>query len=518
MPTSIQEYRKNLLGGDFFLTQYSVQLRDLRNNPDFMKFVSEIASMAQVANMDIKAENNLAKKTFYEKQAYYNFPSYKHIADRVKEQGYAKNSAAISAYCVMRMFQEGADLDSIMGTGGKALTPQVPAEEYIPNDDEDAERWNEICFLVNRYRTPNASERDFQIEAENVFEKLGWSRYRGEIATQVMIPVGSSRNVYADIVLCDNNTNSVVVELKKPDAGISERNVDQLFSYMRLLKLDYGILIGDTIKFFYDDPENPEPPVQVVEIPFIANSADGVDFCRAISHDAFSKDRLDGFVQTLSKRASLNEQSTRLLKLITSSEGVTLVRQAMFQFFCEKYSPDVVNKVLDEIRVDIAVGKDSLCGSGAGVDKDGDEKAVSGFNVECTYAPHAHRGNGIGNTSNANSDPESLSTPANNDEFNGMKIGQIANEILRGMLEQDAASAEEISDMQTAGFSKTAFDLNYPLLVATDSTYPHERYYSKPLMIKGREYKLCSQWFEGASNNDRPYLVQWIREHGKNQQ
>ena len=62
-------------------------------------------------------------------------------------------------------------------------------------------------------------------------------------------------------------------------------------------------------------------------------------------------------------------------------------------------------------------------------------------------------------------------------------------------------------------YSKQFFGLNYPLLARTDGAYDPVRYYSKPLTIDGVTYKLCSQWFETAANNDRPYLLKWINEH-----
>jgi hypothetical protein len=78
------------------------------------------------------------------------------------------------------------------------------------------EVWEEICFIVDRYRKNGASERDFQIEAENIFEKLGWSRRLEEIITQESIPVGSAQRVKPDIIIVRDGRRCLVVELKKP--------------------------------------------------------------------------------------------------------------------------------------------------------------------------------------------------------------------------------------------------------------------------------------------------------------
>lgn len=465
MGTAKKDYLSSLLGNDLFLKQFTPQLRALNQDAAFMNLINQISAEASKNRCDFEAEKNLAKKAFYEQAIYFKFPEYKKIADTVKGQGYAKASAAISTYCAMRMKQESQGISFENKMPGEALTPSTEPADYVPTDDEDAERWNEICFLVNRYRTPNATERDFQIEAENIFEKLGWSRYKGEVASQVTIPVGAAQSVRPDIVLNFGGQNALVVELKKPNAGISSRNIDQLFSYMRLLKLDYGILIGDTIQVYFDDPETMDAPVQIVEIPFIANSADGVEFCKTIAHEDFSSSRLNEYAKSLMQRGSMADQVQELFKLLCSAEAPSLVRQALFQFFCERYAPEVVNRTLDRINIEAAIGSSSP------------------------------------------------TDPKHNDEYSDMKVGELANKVLRALLENGAASDEELVKMQSANYSKAAFDLNYPLLVPARAPHTRVRYYANPLTIKGVEYKLCSQWFENASNNDRPYLLRWIREH-----
>lgn len=76
------------------------------------------------------------------------------------------------------------------------------------------EAWNEICFIVNRCRQANSSESSFQIEAENIFEKLGWSRYKEEVVSQQIINVGSAHTVRPDIVISNGQENLYVIELK----------------------------------------------------------------------------------------------------------------------------------------------------------------------------------------------------------------------------------------------------------------------------------------------------------------
>lgn len=99
------------------------------------------------------------------------------------------------------------------------------------------------------------------------------------------------------------------------------------------------------------------------------------------------------------------------------------------------------------------------------------------------------------------------------DAYEELKIGKIVQLVLRPILESGEVSAEEIEKMQDVDYSLETFGINYPLLVKQDAEYDRVRYYSNPVVIDGDNYMLCSQWFEVAANNDRPYLLKWLSEH-----
>jgi addiction module RelB/DinJ family antitoxin len=104
-----------------------------------------------------------------------------------------------------------------------------------------------------------------------------------------------------------------------------------------------------------------------------------------------------------------------------------------------------------------------------------------------------------------------------NDPYPTMKVGEIAKNVLRPMIANGAATDEEIDLMQQAEYSKSVFDLNYPLLARAES-FDRSRYYVTPFEVRGIRYVLCSQWFESSINNDRPYLLRWIAEHSQERQ
>ena len=101
----------------------------------------------------------------------------------------------------------------------------------------------------------------------------------------------------------------------------------------------------------------------------------------------------------------------------------------------------------------------------------------------------------------------------NQDDYAELKVGQIARIIMREILESGKVDADEINRLQSERYSKDSLGLNYPALVIADSEYDAVRYYSDPILINGVKYKLCSQWFEMPANDDRPYLIDWIKKY-----
>lgn len=99
-----------------------------------------------------------------------------------------------------------------------------------------------------------------------------------------------------------------------------------------------------------------------------------------------------------------------------------------------------------------------------------------------------------------------------NDTLSELKVGKIAQTFLREALESDNVTDEEISLMLTKDYSKSVFGIDFPLLVPTEEECDSVRYYAKPLTIRGKRYRLCSQWFEVSTNNDRPFLLAWLNE------
>ncbi|MEH6942048.1 HNH endonuclease [Bacillus sp. JJ722] len=96
------------------------------------------------------------------------------------------------------------------------------------------------------------------------------------------------------------------------------------------------------------------------------------------------------------------------------------------------------------------------------------------------------------------------------------KEGVIAQTVLKKILESNKIPITEIQLLQTQEYSKSTLNLNYPLLKEINymsdvdqQKKDHKgrnRYYKTPIVVNGKKYLLCSQWY----NYNRQYLLKWI--------
>lgn len=98
--------------------------------------------------------------------------------------------------------------------------------------------------------------------------------------------------------------------------------------------------------------------------------------------------------------------------------------------------------------------------------------------------------------------------PNKSAEISGIKIGKLAQDSFRQLIESGKVSSEELSNLQDEQYSKNTLDINYPCLVLEQDLKEElqRRYYKTPIVYQGTSYRLCSQWFE----YNRPYIKKWI--------
>ena len=109
--------------------------------------------------------------------------------------------------------------------------------------------------------------------------------------------------------------------------------------------------------------------------------------------------------------------------------------------------------------------------------------------------------------------PRIQTTEESEEIYAEMKIGKVAQMVMRPILESGRLPDSEVLQLQNKAYCNEILSLNFPLLVKADAEYDKARYYKEPIHVNGADYVMCSQWVERPDNNDRPFLMKWIREH-----
>ncbi len=197
------------------------------------------------------------------------------------------------------------------------------------------EKWNQFVYVLCEAKKKDVDEDTYHTLIENQLQLLNWMMYKGEICHKPNIPIGNSKFIQPDILIKSDNEEQFVIEVKRPVHSQTERERVQLESYMRQLKLDVGIYIGEHIEVFYDKPKSKDA-VSVMRIPLEIDNKLGAKFVENFFRDNFSRDAIVGFceerIKEIQRQASLNKIKESLI-----ADAQTQITESLKPYLMEKY-------------------------------------------------------------------------------------------------------------------------------------------------------------------------------------
>lgn len=187
--------------------------------------------------------------------------------------------------------------------------------------------WKNIYKDFSDAKSARLPEKFFQAKIEGVFKyALQWL---GDIVAEETIHIGSATSIRPDFVLYQDDVPQVVIEAKEPNHVQNERNREQLFSYMRQKKVDFGLYIGECIQLFYDDPKDKMDPILVLSLNYDEGSAYGQTFVNLFNAPSFSTKQLRDYcteqITIRSGKSKLNEEINQLFSEQGKKELVDLI-------------------------------------------------------------------------------------------------------------------------------------------------------------------------------------------------
>lgn len=218
------------------------------------------------------------------------------------------------------------------------------------NDD-----WNEICFLLSENIKQDIDESSFEKNVVQALRVLGWKQFSGDMEIRPSYQIGSVNRITPDIVIkSDDNQKLFVIEIKQPALPFSSNFQQQLFSYMRQLKLEYGLLIGQGIQLFYDgNLSNQEYPVLLETIRFERDSVEGNMFVKLFSKNYYNNGDLKAYTTGKLQKNTRQELFVKLKSIILSDEYNNKIKELIKQDFIRNYDGELIDSVLSELNFNV---------------------------------------------------------------------------------------------------------------------------------------------------------------------
>lgn len=218
--------------------------------------------------------------------------------------------------------------------------------------------WNEISYYLLKCKERNSLEKDYENTIVHCLTLLGWKQSLGDINTQCPVQVGHETKL-ADIVVSSEGVEHFVIEVKRPGHIISSKDEQQLFSYMRVRKFQFGLYIGEDIRLYYDDSTSAEitEPAFIVDI--TKDNSDGESLVELLSKGSFDVERLREFCirkKEEALKASMKEQiiNEEIIKLLNDTEGAFF--KNLYREYCitKGMDDDFSERVLEKISFKVS--------------------------------------------------------------------------------------------------------------------------------------------------------------------
>lgn len=217
------------------------------------------------------------------------------------------------------------------------------------------DNWIEIVETLQPYVECNTTEPKYQQEIENCLKFLGWRSSNKTMQSQVTINIGHKNSIRPDIVLYKNGIPVLPIEIKRPNNICNIKQESQLMSYMRQLRLNVGLYIGENIQLYYDNPNDFDSPISVFKVEFRKDDANGDIFCEMLSYGKFDITSLEDFCkERYNQIIARNNLQQRLNEFFFSSNAtkniITLIKE---KFTKEGFEDEVLNAELSKLEISI---------------------------------------------------------------------------------------------------------------------------------------------------------------------
>lgn len=197
------------------------------------------------------------------------------------------------------------------------------------------ETWKRFVYPLIEDKKLDVEEDTYHRHIENQLMLLGWEPWKGEVIHKQSLRIGNRNRMEPDILISRDGEYQFVIEVKRPGNTQIKEEVTQLESYMRQLRLDVGIYIGEHIEVFYDRP-NTSHVLSVFKLAIELEEKRGSRFVDLFSKENFSKDEIVNFceerIKEIQRQKSLNKIKENLI-----ADAQIQIAESLKPYLLDKY-------------------------------------------------------------------------------------------------------------------------------------------------------------------------------------
>ena len=209
------------------------------------------------------------------------------------------------------------------------------------------EKWNEFVYELLEAKNRNAEESEYHFIIESQLKLLGWLKFKGEICHKTNIPIGNNNFIQPDILIKKDGEEMFVIEVKRPVHTLTDRERQQLGSYMRQLKLTIGLYIGDHIEIFYDKPDAKEI-ISVFSVELEPDTKDGEKFVSLFDRGRYDQSGIHKFCEEQIAKQKEKENLDKIREKLLA-DGDSIIAESLKQYLSNKYGDDITEDKIEEV-------------------------------------------------------------------------------------------------------------------------------------------------------------------------
>jgi hypothetical protein len=224
------------------------------------------------------------------------------------------------------------------------------------------EKWNEFVYDLCEAKNRNAEESEYHSIIESQMKLLGWLKSKGDICHKANIPIGNNNYIQPDILIRKDGIDQFVIEVKRPVHNLTDRERQQLVSYMRQLKLMVGVYIGEHIEVFYDKPGTQDVE-SVLAVELFPNNANGEKFVSLFDKNLYDQSVIVDFCEEQQKRLAQDKMLANMREQLLTN-GNALIAESLKHYLVGRFESSFPEEKLDDMLSTLRFNVCSAIGDG----------------------------------------------------------------------------------------------------------------------------------------------------------